>query len=271
VAQRSQAVQPVALRVRLLGRFEVQTADGVPVRSGGRHSQALFTLLAMTQRPRSREAIAADLWPDDLAGANSPLRHALYQLRGSLSRAGADPDDVLESDSETLGLRASAVGELDVARFEQATRPSATDQELAISLYSGDFAEGLGHDCFAQERERLADRYEDCLAMAAAERLRDGDLEGARLAAERLLSRDPLREEGHAVLIGIFGQAGSRAQVVRQYRRVREVLARELGEPPLPETDAAYRLAMVQVVERSRQRAVAMARPDGPALAVVGG
>jgi DNA-binding SARP family transcriptional activator len=80
-----------------------------------------------------------------------------------------------------------------------------------------------------------------------------------------------LREEGHAVLIGIFGQAGSRAQVVRQYRRVREVLSRELGEPPLPETDAAYRLAMVQVVERSRERAVAMARPDGPALAVVGG
>ena len=31
------------------------------MRSGGRHSQALFTLLAMTCRPRSREAIAADL------------------------------------------------------------------------------------------------------------------------------------------------------------------------------------------------------------------
>lgn len=244
--------------------------DGRPVRSGGRHSQALFTLLAMTRRPRSREAIAADLWPEDLAGASSPLRHALYQLRGSLGQAGLDPDAVLEADSETLGIRPAAIVDLDVDRFEHAARPTTMDPDLAIGLYGGDFAEGLGHDCFAQERERLADRFEDCLAAAAGRRLRDGDLDGARQAAERLLSRDPLREEGHAVLISIHGQAGSRAQVVRQYRRVREVLARELGEPPLPETDAAYRLAMAQVVARSQERAVAMVRPDGPPLAVVG-
>jgi len=271
VRQRTATTPAPGLRVRLLGRFDVTTRDGRPVRSGGRHSQALLTLLAMTRRPRSREAIAADLWPEDPAGASSPLRHALYQLRGSLSHAGLEPDDVVEADSETLGLRPSAIIELDVARFEVATRPPAIDHDLALELYTGDFAEGLGHDCFAPERERLADRFEDCLAAAADERLCGGDLDGARQAAERLLARDPLREEGHAVLIGIFGQAGSRAQVVRQYRRVREVLARELGEPPLPETDAAYRLAMAQVVARSQERAVAMARPDGPPLAVVGG
>lgn len=264
------AIEP-RLRVRLLGRFEVEADDGRIIRSGGRHSQALFTLLAMTRRPRAREAIAADLWPEDLAGASSPLRHALYQLRGSMTRARIDPDSVLDSDSETLGLRPSAIVELDVDRFEHATRPSAPDHDLAIGLYGGDFAEGLGHDCFAQERERLADRFEDCLAAAADQRLRDGDVDGAREAAERLLARDPLREEGHAVLISVFGLTGSRAQVVRQYRRVRDVLARELGEPPLPETDAAYRQAMALVVARSQARAIAMARPDGPPLAVVGG
>lgn len=259
------------LHVRLLGRFEATTADGRSIRPAGRHSQALFTLLVLDRRPRAREAIAADLWPDDLAGPSSPLRHALYQLRGSLTLAGVDPDSVLEVDGETMGVRPGAIATLDVDRFEDATRPPAVDLDLAIALYTGDLAEGLGHDCFAQERERLADRFEDCLAAAADQRLRDGDLHGARHAAERLLARDPLREEGHAVLIGIFGRSGSRAQVVRQYRRVRDVLARELGEPPLPETDAAYRSAMAQVVARSRERAVAMARPDGPTLAVVGG
>lgn len=269
--QRGAIATEPRLRVGLLGRFQMEAADGRIVRSGGRHSQALFTLLAMTRRPRSREAIAADLWPEDLAGASSPLRHALYQLRGSLTRAQIEPDSVLESDSETIGLRATAIADLDVDRFEDATRPSAIDHDLAIDLYGGDFAEGLGHDCFAQERERLADRFEDCLAAAADQRLKVGDLEGARDAAERLLARDPLREEGHAVLIGVYGLSGSRAQVVRQYRRVRDVLARELGEPPLPETDAAYRQAMAQVVARSQARAIAMARPDGPPLAVVGG
>ncbi len=121
--QRTVATPLPGLRVRLLGRFEVTTLDGRPVRSGGRHSQALFTLLAMTCRPRSREAIAADLWPEDLAGASSPLRHALYQLRGSLSHAGLEPDDILEADSETLGMRPAAIAELDVERFELASRP----------------------------------------------------------------------------------------------------------------------------------------------------
>ena len=107
-----------------------------------------------------------------------------------------------------------------------------------MALYGGDLAEGLGHDCFAAERERLADRYEDALANVAAQRLAAGDVDGAREAAERLIARDPLREEAHEVLIAVHGLIGSRSQVVRQYRASAEVLARELAERPLPETDA---------------------------------
>ena len=116
--------------------------------------------------------------------------------------------------------------------------------ETAVELYGGDLAEGLGHDCFAAERERLADRYEDALAVVARHRLAAGDVDGARLAAERLIGRDPLREEAHEVLIAVHGLTGTRSQVVRQYRRLCEVLARELAEAPLPETDATYRLAL---------------------------
>ena len=57
--------------------------------------------------------------------------------------------------------------------------------ELAVELYRGDLLEGLAHDCFAAERERLADRYEDALVDVARARLRAGDARGARRAAER--------------------------------------------------------------------------------------
>ena len=70
-----------------------------------------------------------------------------------------------------------------------------------------------------------------------------------------LLSRDSLREEAHAVLIAAYGLSGSRSQVVRQYRRVSAILRAELGVPPLPETEAAYRLALARVLERSAERA----------------
>jgi DNA-binding SARP family transcriptional activator len=258
------------LDVTLLGRFSVRAAEGREVRLVGRHAQALFTLLALTCRPRTREAIATDLWPESLGAATGPLRQALYQLRTALAAAGVEIDAVLEADSETLGLRPEALRSLDLTRFEGCTDDPTCAPEIAVGLYGGDLAEGLGHDCFAAERERLADRYEDALAVVARHRLAAGDVDGARLAAERLIGRDPLREEAHEVLIAVHGRTGTRSQVVRQYRRLCEVLARELAEAPLPETDATYRLALGRTIERSRERATELEPRAAASLAAVG-
>jgi DNA-binding SARP family transcriptional activator len=257
------------LDVRLLGRFTIRTADGREVRLVGRHAQALFTLLAMTRRPRTREAIATDLWPESLIAATGPLRQALYQLRTALAAAGLDLDAVLEADAETVGLRPEAIRSLDVAAFEACMDDPMCAAERAVEMYDGDLAEGLGHDCFAAERERLADHFEDALAIVAARRLDAGDVEGARSAAERLIARDPLREEAHQVLIAVHGLAGTRSQVVRQYRRLCDVLVRELDEAPLPETDATYRIALSRTISRSRERAAALEPAKAGNLAVV--
>ena len=260
---------PSGLDVTLLGRFSVRTSDGREIRLVGRHAQALFTLLALTRRPRTREAIATDLWPESLVAATGPLRQALYQLRAALASAGLDLDAALESDAETLGLRPDAIRSLDVVTFEDCLDDIECSAERAVALYGGDLAEGLAHDCFAADRERLADHFEDALAVVAQQRLDRGDVDGARLAAERLIARDPLREEAHEALIAVHGLTGSRSQVIRQYRRLCDVLARELAESPLPETDATYRIAIARTVARSRQRAAEIERPSG-SLAVVG-
>lgn len=265
----SRANAASGLDVTLLGRFAIRTTDGREIRLVGRHAQALFTLLVVACRPRTREAIATDLWPESLVAATGPLRQALYQLRTALAAAGLDLDEVFEADSETLGLRIEAVRSLDVHRFEACTDDPSCGAEAAVAEYGGDLAEGLGHDCFAAERERLADRYEDALAIVARQRLANGDEDGARLAAERLIARDPLREEAHEVLIAIHGRTGTRSQVVRQYRRLCEVLARELAESPLPETDATYRTAIARTVARSRERAAQLEPTTSTSLAVV--
>jgi DNA-binding SARP family transcriptional activator len=266
----TQARAVSGLDVTLLGRFSIRADDGREVRLVGRHAQALFTLLALTCRPRTREAIATDLWPESLGAATGPLRQALYQLRTALAAAGLDLETVLEADAETIGLRPEALRSLDLARFERCTDDPTCASETAVAVYGGDLAEGLAHDCFAAERERLADRYEDSLAIVARQRLAAGDVDGARLAAERLIGRDPLREEAHEVMIAVHGRTGTRSQVVRQYRRLCEVLARELAEVPLPETDATYRLALARTIARSRQRARELEPPAAAGLAVVG-
>lgn len=257
------------LDVSLLGRCVVLATDGREVRLPGRHAQALLAILVIARRPRTREAIAVDLWPEALHLSTGPLRQALYQLRQALTAAGLDPDGVLESDAESLALRSGAVATLDIDLFEACIADPGCGAAEAIRIYGGDLVEGLGHECFVAERERLADRYEDALADLAAQRLAEGDLASARTMAERLVVRDPLREEAHAILIAVHGLVGSRSQVVRQYRRVREILARELGEVPLPETDAVYRRAMDGTVRRSMHRATEMERSLGAELKVV--
>ena len=247
------------LSVRLLGRVEA-SVDGRPLRLGGRHAQALFALLVLIRKRRAREAIAADLWPDTDGPTSACLRQALWVIKGALTETGIEPNQLLEIEPDVLGIREDARLDVDVTAFEASVRARPADGERAIELYGGDLVEGLGHECFAAERERLSDAYEDALALAAASRLANGDVEGARRAAELLLARDSLREEAHAVLISVHGIIGTRSQVVRQYRRLCAVLDHELQVDPLPETDVAYRNALDATVERSR-RAIAR-RPE---------
>lgn len=257
------------LHVQLLGRIEVSTDAGSPIRLSGRHAQALFALLVLSRRPRSRDGLAADLWPDSDSASSAALRQALWLVRNAFNTAGIDADAILEVESETIGLRADAQIDLDADRFEACARSADCRAETAVELYRGDLAEGLGHDCFAAERERLSDLYEDALSDVGQQRLGNSDLAGARRAAEALLARDPLREEAHALLMAIHGRIGTRSQVVRQYRRLRAILARELGVEPLPESEATYQLALRQTLERSRARAASLRTPSRPRLVAV--
>jgi DNA-binding SARP family transcriptional activator len=243
-----------SLAIRLLGRLDVH-AGSQPIRIGGRHAQALFGLLALRPRLRLRDTIAAELWPDADGSCAGALRQALWLVRSGFTAAGLSADDWLEADQDSLGLRRDVRIELDTDRFEHLLlHDAAPGSETALTLYGGDLLEGLGHECFAAERERLSDLYEDLLATVAEQRLDEGDVAGARAAASELLVRDPLREEAHAVLIAAYGRSGSRSQVVRQYRRLCSILRAELAVAPLPETDAAYRTALDDATVRSMER-----------------
>lgn len=254
----------------LLGRLDMRAPSGRHIRLPGRHAQALFALLVLARRPRSREAIAADLWPDADGASAGSLRQALWLVRQGLAEAGVETGMVLDIEADTVGIRLEARIDLDVTAFEACLLHDACSAEIAIELYHGDLLEGLGHDCFAAERERLSDRDEDALAIVAEWRLASGDPHRARAAADRLLERDPLREEAHAVLIAVYGEIGSRSQVVRQYRRLREVLHRELGEMPLPDTEAVYRQALDRTMRRALERAAVLDAERLPILVAVG-
>jgi DNA-binding SARP family transcriptional activator len=246
------------LHVHLLGRLEVRTSAGRIVTIRNRHAQALFALLVLSGRQRAREAIAVDLWPESDGSSCTSLRQAVWLLRTALAAAGVAAEHILDLDGETLGIRPDAIPWRDVTAFQEQARGDDAALRAAVSAYTGDLLEGLTHECFASERERLSDLYEDALAKVAIGSLATGDIDDARIAAESLVARDPLREEAHAVLIAVHGRTGSRSQVVRQYRRLRTLLADELDVGPLPETEMMYRMALDSTIARSAERAATM-------------
>ncbi len=254
------------LQFWLLGPIRL-TWRGHEVRFAGRNARALIAILALERRRRLRDVLAAELWPDlPEPEAASALRQALWLVKCGMADAGLDAAAVLESDKERIGLKPGASVELDVTRFEDYMRGHPARVEEAIELYRGDLAEGLNLECFARDREQLADQLEDALAEASRRRLLDGDLAGARDAALRLLRRDPLREEAHVVLIELYGLTGSRSQVWRQYRRLRSILASELDVEPLQETEDVYHIAIQRTEARSKLRAPWDSESEHPPL-----
>src|SRR5262249_19264979 len=68
--------------------------------------------------------------------------------------------------------------------------------------------------------------------------------------AERLVARDPLREESHRLLMRLCQASGDRARAVRAYHVCATTLERELGIDPAPETRAVYESLVVAQADR---------------------
>ena len=90
------------------------------------------------------------------------------------------------------------------------------------------------------ERERLRELALEALARLLAHQRTSGATARALQTALRLLALDPLQESVHRTLMRLYGQFGRRDAALRQYQECVEVLQRELGVEPEPETKALY-------------------------------
>jgi DNA-binding SARP family transcriptional activator/tetratricopeptide (TPR) repeat protein len=223
--------QGVRCELRLLGGFAA-AVDGVAIASAAwRHRRALqlVKILALAAGHRLVAEQVVDLmWPDlpaQAGGAN--LRKAAHLARQVL---GAPDAVVLAGGAVVLFPRgevwtdAEEFGRAADAALRTGDRGSLA---TAIGLYAGDLLPD--------------DRYEDWAA-APRERLRARYLQALRRAGEweRLVEEEPTDEEAHRALIRAWLERGNHHAALRQFTRLREVLARELGVRPSRETLALW-------------------------------
>ena len=178
---------------------------------------------------------------------------------------GAGPaKDSLEATRAAIRFTPPANADIDVHRFEALAQSAEPDDLAAASeLYRGEFLEGLdiNSEPFAEwltiERSRLASIACDTLRRLALLRSQAGDAASAIAAAQRLLSLDPLREDGHRILMELYAAEGRRSDALRQFASCREIMRRELGVEPDRETLA--------LVDRIKTRMVAAPSTSAPA------
>lgn len=196
----------------------------------------------------NRAHIAAALWPDkDENGARHCLATALWRFKQASCHHAvpvvADGDTLCLAPNAWIDSQAFAsrvIRALD--RRNSVTRPERVKLLRAgLRLYRGHF---LG-DTFAEwallERERLACLRLDALYDLAKIEAEDSNWEAAVGAARLLCTIEPLREDGHRLLMKAYAATGNRALALRQYHRCVEVLGRELAVDPMPETAALAR------------------------------
>ena len=218
-------------RLVLLGLFEL-TFEGRQILLP-RGSQPLVAYLALTDRPATRQHVAADLWPtagEERSTAN--LRSALWRLR----RAGAD---VVEAHDDALGLTdALSVDVREFAAVARAVvdRPTSVDRAgLSMLVEAHDLLPDWSDEWLVVERERIRQLRLHALERVCEDLTKRGFFGQAVEAGLAAVAGEPFRESAHRVLIKAYLGEGNHHEALDHFRRHRRTLREELGVEPSPE------------------------------------
>ena len=216
---------------------------------------AVLAFLALQPgRPQSRQRLTALFWQ------SSPEEQARTNLRQTLTALRKRLGGVLVTEGDRVALDDSLL-EVDTARFEECLAASdLAALEEATAIYKGDLLEGFSikEEAFeawiAPLRERYRSRMIDGLIKMIGRYEESQDVAQVLEAVPRLLALDPLNEEAHRILMRAYAAQGRHSAALKQFELCREVLSRELGVQPQPET--------IQLVQELRaQRAKGQALP----------
>ena len=237
------------VRLTLLGRFEL-TVDGLTIIDARwphhRAATVLKSLGLADQHALHREELMDRLWPDlTVAGAANQLYKNLHWLRGAATDSGLDEPFVSVA---AQIVRLDPWVEVDVDHFRRATGealrvpadPTAVSD--ALEIYGGQLLpDDKLEEWTMAPRDELHQRWRSLVGAQADLLATRGDQAAAMASWARILEREPWDEIAHRRLMEGHLAAGRRDAALRQYHACRQILARELGVEPDPDTEAIAR------------------------------
>lgn len=233
------------LQISLFGAPTLTLADQPLLSALSGKALALFSYLAVTERPQSRDILADLLWSEfSNQQARNNLRYTLRDLRQCVG-------DYLHITTQTVGFNRQSAYWLDVEVLRTALtqkepfKPQEVQQALA--LFQGEFLAGFSVRNAPVFEEWITQRRTEyhLLATQGFYRLADYQLSQAAAAAgleatRRLLQLDPYHEAGHRLQMRLFMQSGLPHLALEQYQQLQRLLNDTLQVEPEGETQHLY-------------------------------
>ncbi len=252
-----------------LGPMLIETGEAGAVAPSPRQRTVLAVLLSRAGRPVAVDELAEFVWDSKpSARATDTLRTCMMRLRRSLGgTAGArivtsDPGYLIEAAEEEVDALRFVRDFRDGAAAYRAGRWAAARAALAdgLALWRGDPLADVPSQLLRDAEVPVLER----LRMQALQWRIDADLQlggGEELVAElqEFTSREPLREQLHALLMTALARAGRVGEALAVYQQARNLLVTQLGIEPGPELRELQRLILTG--EHLRPRATAVVLP----------
>lgn len=246
-------------RIYLLGRVVIETDDEIIESSAlpGRQGRLAFVYLVSTPRRVDRSELAQLLWPEVLPHTwDASLSAIISKIRKVLDRTGLDGKKSLESVHGSYEFRPPpdtwidlryAVNALDDA--EGALRRGAMKEAWAkgagaSAILGRPLLAGESGEWLEEMRRRLHDMQVRALDVVAGALLASGQPTSATVAARKAISLAPYRESSYAMLMECHIAAGNRAEALRVYNELANLLRDTLGVSPTADVEALYELAL---------------------------
>jgi non-specific serine/threonine protein kinase len=240
---------PPELRIFALGPARVYRGEEALASSEWTYAKSRELLFYLLGHPsRTKAQIGLDLWPE---ASPSQLRSTFHNVLHHLRQALGRPEWVL-FEKGRYAFNRSLNYFYDVEAFEsklaQARRvedeaPAQAISHLkeAVELYGGDFLQDCAESEWAFVRqEELRRTYQEALIELGRLLFAEDRYAEAVEAYRRLIGHDALLEEAHRELMRCQARLGERSRALRHYRDLVELLRKELGSSPAPETTKLY-------------------------------
>jgi predicted ATPase/DNA-binding SARP family transcriptional activator len=242
---------PPQLALQFLGAPRL-SLNNSPIPVERRKAVALLAYLAVNRGMHSREILSALLWPDyEQSKAFTNLRHTLWEIQQTVG------EDWLDTSRDKIGLNPQADIWLDVDHFKSLLNQSRTQADVSLrvsllgdsaKLYRNHFLTGFSlkdaltfNEWAFAESEELRRNLAEALHTLSEDYITLGEAEKAIPYARRLITLDPLNEASHRKLMEVYLQAGQHSAALKQYQVCEQILRKELGLDPQPETLALYK------------------------------